>query len=505
MERKRQFVDSELLAHAMLGQKRASVLMSDAYKFSMAQVSSPLRQESFYLSFRRPGWYYIPFDINELVRCLLPVASTKQDDLILSSFGLSMSVAMRQALQSEVSVNAAPAGSWVCAREPIVSITGPSFLVSWLEAMCIWMNFPIQVATEALAGKDEFVVSCEDEATIVRLVLDSLPPRPNVRVRIGEQEFSDAVLCNALDLQAALSSNSNDESSRVFEVGMRGATCMSMHRLALASVKRAGIFKTSNVALAHELGMSAVGSTGHEHQMRFGEDRSGFRAIRDGRTGVPSYLFDTYDAIELGIPAAIDVWRESPDIGASVRFDSGDTEMQLRMFVEAGVQPHFIFMDGMNATRIEELEALCNELGIPEERRSYGVGGFLGCSLLTHSLSRNRVSAVYKLSQSGEEPVMKFSKEGKQSLPGKVQVMRKIRGDGPVSIIAQVGEEVDNDYTLLKNWSVGPLATMPLGPAPIASSLTQKKIDVLRSRYFTHTQNNTNQKGIEHEHTITNH
>ncbi len=487
MEEKKPSIDSELLAHAMLGQKRASVLMSDAYKFSMAQVSDPLRQESFYLSFRRAGWYYIPFDIDGLVRHLLPAESTKQEDLILHSFGFGMTEAMTQALQSHVRVNAAPVGSWVCAREPIVSIEGPSFLVSWLEAMCIWMNFPIQVATEALAGKDEFVVSCEDEATIVRLVIDSLPLKQNVRVRVCEREFSDAVLRNALAVQAALSVSSKEECSRTFEVGMRGATCMSMHRLALASVKKAGIFRTSNIALAHELGMSAVGSTGHEHQLRFGEDRTGFRAIRDGRPGAPSYLFDTYDAIELGIPAAIDVWRESPDIGASVRFDSGDTELQLRMFVEAGIQPHFIFMDGMNATSIEELEALCDELGVPNEGRSYGVGGFLGCSVLTHSLSRNRVSAVYKLSQSGDNPVMKFSKEGKQSLPGKLQVMRKIRGDGPVSIVAQVGEDTGKDYTLLKNWSVGPLATMPHGGAPVASPLTEETIESVRSTYFPKT------------------
>jgi hypothetical protein len=57
-----------------------------------------------------------------------------------------------------------------------------------------------------------------------------------------------------------------------------------------------------------------------------------------------------------------------------------------------------------------------------------------------------------KLSQTGSEPRMKFGNEtgaGKQSVPGRPVVWRRLRGDGPVGIIGQAGEDPPENYVCL--------------------------------------------------------
>ena len=55
---------------------------------------------------------------------------------------------------------------------------------------------------------------------------------------------------------------------RVLEVGMRGATCMSMHRIVLESCQHAGVDQTSNVFLAgHRLRLE-ISSSNFPHYNR---------------------------------------------------------------------------------------------------------------------------------------------------------------------------------------------------------------------------------------------
>jgi hypothetical protein len=63
-------------------------------------------------------------------------------------------------------------------------------------------------------------------------------------------------------------------------------------------------------------------------------------------------------------------------------------------------------------------------------------------------LTRDKVSAVYKLSQTGPWPTMKFSRH-KESLPGKPVVFRRSTANGPAGIVGQEGERVPDGYRLL--------------------------------------------------------
>ena len=59
-------------AELVLAGTAPSVTMTDAYKLAMAQAGFPLRTETFYFSFRKPGWYRIPFDLESAIRALVP-------------------------------------------------------------------------------------------------------------------------------------------------------------------------------------------------------------------------------------------------------------------------------------------------------------------------------------------------------------------------------------------------------------------------------------------------
>jgi nicotinic acid phosphoribosyltransferase len=450
--------------------------MTDAYKFAMAQAGEPMRPETFYLSFRRPGSYLIPFDMRKVVKALCPSIPTRSEQRFLARHGYALDVEMLQALAGHVETWAPPRGAWVREGEPILRITGPSFLVSWLEAMVIWLHYPIQVATEAvLHGRRSFACTCEDEAEITRLAVEAAGIQDELHVEVDTPAYARVVRANAQKLAKDL----DGTLARVFEVGMRGASCMQMHRIALEEIRELHVAGSSNLHLARELDLLPVGTTGHEHQLRYGDDKVAFRAVRDRRAGSPSYLFDTFDALQLGIPAAIEVLREKPEIRASVRFDSGDTRAQLEAFAAAGVDPTYIFMDGINPAKVRDLCELQREL-VPEARPFlFGVGGYLVGRAAPSPLTRDRVSAVYKLCDSGGRPVMKFSVPGKESVPGRPVSWRRPGADGVQSIIGQQWEEPACGAERIEL----AFPSSDLLP-PIFSSATRRFIDELRARHL---------------------
>lgn len=423
------------VATAMLAGHSPSVLMTDAYKFSMAQAGFPLRTETFYLSFRKRGWYFVPFDLAAIVYCLRPQLPSAAEEDYLAGTAYVMNTAMRKALSGALDVRAAPRGSWVRENEPILTVTAPSFLASVLEPMLVWLNYPIQVATAAVTeGQRAFCCTCEDEARITALTLDAVGVM-DATITVDEAAYRDGVTANTRAVLDAV----NQQPGRLFEVGMRAATCLAMHRTALEEAFAAGLTQTSNVYLARQLALTPVGTSGHEHQQRWGDDLKAFRALRDMRSQAPGYLIDTFDARHLGIPAAQRAIEES-DRSCAIRFDSGDQAELLASLVANDTRAAFIFMDGMNPDKISKLEVAAAALGVPAERRLFGCGGFLIADPAPTSLTRNHVSAVYKLCQSGTRPVMKFSAIGKQSVPGRPVIFRRTAGNGPVGLIGQQDE-----------------------------------------------------------------
>ncbi len=435
-------------------------MITDAYKISMALAGFPKRTETFYFSFRKGGAHYIPFDAKERVSNMLEYVTGAHQDageldkLLPAQYQHSPLMRnIRDSWWSKVAVSGVPEGAWVYEREPIFSVTGPSFLVSLLEPLVLQLSYEIQVATalKRHKGPEPLVVTAttlEGADNLTGLASDLGLP---IQVRQCFDEYRDEVKKAAQALSRVV------DLSRTFEVGLRAATCPEEHEVALGVLAQENVAGTSNVDAVFK-GWNLVGTMGHEHVQRAGDDLSAFRTMRDCYSGTPSYLLDTHDTIRKGIPAALQAVREVNDGEPySIRYDSGNILAQFvlaeSMFEEAEVRPPVhIIEDGLTPEKVKRFEDQRRLLDIPEERVLYGLGGYFVSHL--NPYNRNRVSAVYKLSQTGGRPTMKFGNEkglGKQSVPGKPVVWRRIRGKGNLSIIAQESEVVPEHFYCLTN------------------------------------------------------
>lgn len=425
-----------------------TVLRTDAYQLSMAEAGFPLREETFYFSFRRGGWHYLPFDPAEEVAKLLPSVTLDDRDW-LAAHGYPLSTASYSALTSSVKVNGLPKGSWFYEREPIFSVTGPSALASWLGTTIIQMHFPIQAATRWLMdGHTQNDATCGQEADLLTAVYDAAHAgRAFMVPRIAERaaEYYDAVRERGKALLSVV-----QDPARLFEVGMRAASCQAQHQIAMIALSGIGINRTSNVESARVLGIDPVGTMGHEHIQRFGSSLRAFEAMRDRVPGFISYLPDTYSTLGEGIPAALKALAADPRRASGIRFDA-ETYAE-EHYVSAicrlrarGLAPRLLLESGWNDIKTLRFEELRTALRWPADLQGYGIGGYF-VKPPWNTFLRDDVAAVYKLSWSGR-PVRKLGDEpngAKASLPGKPVLWRGLVGaagyDGPVGWVCQEGE-----------------------------------------------------------------
>jgi len=433
---------------ALLGRETASPLMTDAYKAAMAQAGFPLREETFVLTLRKGGPFYIPFELKELVPLLVPAQPTKDEQEWLEKFGYGYTPAMCKALQGRLTVLAPPVGSWVGAGAPICTVTGPSFLVSFLEPLLLMLSYSIQIATAMKQGERHFYTSCPEEAELL-VVLARMQNVPTLHGKDAlclemDNAWQDNLRVSISKISEAL----KGELDRAFEVGLRSATCYMHHLDVLRICLSSGLLATSDLYGAKLFSMIPKGTTGHEHQMRWDvDDRIGYRAVRDMRPGMPSYLFDTTDPITMGLPAAFDVIAENPEQKCALRFDSGNQDEQFLM-----IQRHFkkynferpllIFEDSYTAEKTLVNEAFCELHGWPQNLRAYGYGGYLVSGPLKTPYNRDRVSAAYKLAKTADQPVRKKGGNpdgSKASLPG-IPILLQSEQDPCLHLVAQWGE-----------------------------------------------------------------
>ena len=438
-----------------------SLLHTDGYKFSMAEAGWPLRQETFYYAQRRGGPAIVPFDAEAELRKLMP-EPTEEDYAYLARHEYEMGAGFKAAILrgDGVAVRALPKGAWFLPREPVFSVSGPSAIVSWLEPLTLQLHYRIQIATLALNDPSALAhevgtLTCEEQKSLVLATLDAVGVRAP-KIVVDTDSYFETVKARVEGLVAIV-----QDPARIFEVGLRAATCISQHMIALEACKAAGLRRTSHVAAARKLDMVPVGTMGHEHIQRYGSDEAAFRAMRDRRPGRSSYLLDTFDTIRSGIPAAYRLMEEGHQSGDSIRYDSGDKESQYRFAAKEarrrGIRSVQILEDSFDAPLTAKFESLRREVGWAPEEQFYGYGGYLIAKTSGTSLIRDRVAAVYKLSQTATSPTMKFGDDvgaGKESVPGNPVVFRRRTGEGPQGVIGQAGERAPAGYVQLTGESV---------------------------------------------------
>jgi nicotinate phosphoribosyltransferase len=417
-----------------------SLLTTDGYKFSMAEAGWPLRRETFYFALRRGGAQVVPFDAGALIQSMLPPAIEGEDAArdadyaYLAAHSYGMGEAFKAALgprwRGELVVRAVPRGAVVLPREPVVTVTGSSALVSWLEPLLLQAHYRLQVATLALRDPEALAravekVTCARQQEIVWETCDAVGvAAPAMQVD------SDGYVASVRERAARLATLAKD-GARIFEVGLRAASSVEQHLLALEACKSGGVSRTSHVFGAQQLGMIPVGTMGHEHVQRYGSDEAAFRAMKERRAQRSSFLLDTFDTLRSGLPTALDIIAEDPGAHDSIRYDSGDKEAQYLAAVELsrarGLRPVHILEDGFDAEQLARFEALRERTGVRPDEQFYGFGGWL---VAGGGLTRDRVAAVYKLSQTGKRATMKFSNDpGKRSIPGVPVVWRRRPAD----------------------------------------------------------------------------
>lgn len=158
-----------------------------------------------------------------------------------------------------------------------------------------------------------------------------------------------------------------------------------------------------------------------------------------------------------------------------MRFDSGDKDAQytvaLALAERFGVAPRLILEDGFDEALTAHFEARRRQAGLPPGDQLYGYGGHIVQSS-RDPLGRNRVAAVWKLSQSGPSPTMKFGDApgaGKESIPGRPLLCRRTEAHPtrPAGVVIQEGEAVPEGFELLTGVSALPPAAARLRPAQV--------------------------------------
>ncbi len=380
--------------------------------------------------------------------------------------------------RDRVSVTAVPQGCWFYDKEPAVVIRGPSACVSWLEPMLLMLNFRIQIAS--LAREDllpsHLKVTCAKERDIIQETLADIDYRKRVDITVAEEEYSESVYQRALGLMAAVKDPDN-----LFEVGFRATSCLEQHKTAVCAILHAGITKTSNAYLAKELGMTAVGTMGHEHPQRFFSDYEAFTAMRD-RSSSPFlfYLPDTFDTKDSGLHAAIKAGLfQNGNVKIGIRFDADDMEelyrYALNMFAYYEVYPDIALESGWDLEKTKRFEALREELGVEPCRQHYGVGSYL-VNPPWRGPTRDTVQAVYKLSCTNGVPVMKFGDDfdsdtilkggGKASIPGDLV----LNTSSTKRLVSLVGEPIPPNFVPVSQITSSHISNAGSEPLPLSLS-----------------------------------
>src|SRR5207244_6501368 len=108
---------------------------------------------------------------------------------------------------------------------------------------------------------------------------------------------------------------------------------------------------------------------GKQNPQRFRDDEGSCRAMLDRRPYRSSYLTDTFDSFMSGIPAALRVMSERPELHDSMRYDSKHKRTEYVFAVaksrEKGLDPSHIVESELDDKEVGAFAGLRKSLEVP--------------------------------------------------------------------------------------------------------------------------------------------
>ena len=242
----------------------------------------------------------------------------------------------------------------------------------------------------------------------------------------------------------------------VMEFGLRRAQGADAGTYGARASVIAGCVGTSNVLCGKKFGIGVKGTHAHSWVMSFPSEIESFRAYARVFPNACTFLVDTYNTLEQGVPNAIKVFKEMQEAGMElknygIRLDSGDlaylSKKARLMLDEAGFEDAFICassdLDEYLITSLKHQGAKISVWGV-------------GTKLIT-SEDWPAFGGVYKLSAESDDdgnfmPKIKLSDNPeKVTLPGIKKVYRiydKETGKMKADLVALDDETFTNDVPL---------------------------------------------------------
>ena len=244
----------------------------------------------------------------------------------------------------------------------------------------------------------------------------------------------------------------------LMEFGLRRAQGHSAGLWGARAAMIGGFNGTSNVEAGKQFGIPVLGTMAHSWVMSFDEEIDAFREyVRQYHDNL-ILLADTYNVLEMGVPHAIQVFKELKEEGRlpgkyGIRIDSGDiaylSQEATRMFTEAGFPD--VIISGSNDLD----EYLIDSLKVQGCKiTSWGVGTHLITSKDWPSFGGVYKLAAIQDAQSGEFiPKIKLSENSEKiTNPGNKKIYRiyeKDTGKIKADLICLVDETYNENEPLV--------------------------------------------------------
>lgn len=379
---------------------RYSPLITDLYELTMlagyleeGMHETPAAFDLFYRHNPFNGGYAVFAGMDTALSYLEGLAFTEEELAYLQGLGLFKQsfIEFLRGFRFRGKVTAAPEGTVVFGREPLVTLEGSLAEVQFVEtALLNILNFQTLVATKA--------------------------------ARVSHAAGKAAVI----------------------EFGLRRAHGPDGGLSVARAAYIGGARSTSNVAAGRLFGIPVKGTHAHSWIMAFCDELTAFRKYAEVFPDSCILLVDTYDTLKSGLPNAITVARELREKGhelAGIRIDSGDlaylSRESRRMLDNAGFPDARI----VASNEIDEyvIESILSEGGKVD---IYGVGTKLAACM---GEGGGALGGVYKLVRIGDQPKLKVTSDiSKSTLPDLKRLMRAVGPNGAflMDIMALEGEEV---------------------------------------------------------------